>query len=185
MLRSRHHSLSAGCQRCFHRCFVNIHIFSAVHRNTLCVFWRKKRSAVQHIHNPNQRQQPHRPNSHSRKERSPQVQTEAQQADTPKTQRKPNTLHLRNGTEVIENVAGHTIQTPSFDLNPFPFSFHFFFPTFAFFSFGPPRSACSSPPLYSPQPTAEKVFFMHSRVFTEQVSVFFGQGSSAMSHNPF
>ena len=38
---------------------------------------------------------------------------------------------------------------------------------------------------FLPQPTAEKVFFMHGLVFTEQASVFSGQGSSAFQHSLF
>ena len=48
-------------------------------------------------------------------------------------------------------VARRRKRTPSFDLNPSPFSFHL--------------------SLYIlPQPTAEKVFFVHGLLFTEQVS---------------
>ena len=71
-----------------------------------------------------------------------------------RTQRISNTPHLRFVTEKLENLAGRTIQTNSFILNPFPFSSHLSFPTFYFPRPWLPCSTSPFPLLYHPHPLA-------------------------------
>ena len=63
----------------------NIHFCLALQSHTRFAFSGKsKRSAVQQTHNPNQKNPPHRPHSHQRKEMPQQAQTETQQEQTQK-----------------------------------------------------------------------------------------------------
>ena len=89
------------------------------------------------------------------KEQSQQEQTEAQEAHTQKTQNEfPNPPPQKYVAEVLEIFARHTIQRPSGDLNPFPFSLHLSF-HFCFLLVWLPRSASSSPPLFPPHPRSQ------------------------------
>ena len=117
---------------------------------------KKKKSAAQQIHNPNQRT-PTSQTTFTLEKRTVTTGTDGGSTTgthTPKNLANPQHLHLRIGTENLKNLAGQTIQTFSFNLNPFPFSLHLFSSHFYFPLLWLPCSTSPFPLLYLPHPPA-------------------------------